>query len=520
MVDYDVAVIGGGISGLAALKSFLDKNLSVICLEKSDDIGGLWNFSENGYGVMRFTHINVSKQNYVYSDFPFPDHVPDFPHHSHMISYVRDYAEHFNLLKHISFNCIVVSIRRLPDNQWKITFDKGKYEEREGLQSVTVRNVAIATGHHSNPYIPKIPGEETYMGVMYHSVKYKCAASSGIPARKRVLVVGMGNSAVDIADNMVTQGQCHVDISARSPSWVFSPYMLGCPSDHYAIRALYMLPLTVVERIIQTMVCVLSGLPKQWGVYPLTSILRSQPTVSHTLYHHIQRGSISVKPEITSLGPGKKVSFSDGTSAWYDGIILATGYTFALPFLSKNDREHLIPGVNELNLYKNVFSPRFGHSLGLIGFVQPASGGLITMSELQSRWMAELVCGTVQLPTPTEMHNSLLEERAWERSWYYSSKRLTIQKIPVLYNDQIAEIIGAKPILLKHPTLAWSLLLSVSAFQWRLNGPNSWSGAKEMCKKIKPVPFYRYSMLVLLTILFIIFLGFLKVVVRFLSQLF
>lgn len=521
MVDYEVAVIGAGISGLAALKSFLDKNLSVICLEKSDDIGGLWNFSENGYGVMRFTHINVSKQNFVFSDFPFPDEVPDFPHHTHIMKYIRDYAEHFNLLKHISFSSIVVSIRRLPDNQWKITFDKGKYETREGLQTVTVRNVAIATGHHSNPYIPKIPGEESYMGTMYHSVKYKCAESSSIQQGKRVLVVGMGNSAVDIADNMVTQGLCQVDISARSPSWIVPPYLLGYPADHFAIRALFsLLPLHIVDHIIQTIVCVVSGLPKKWGVYPLTSILRSQITVSHTLYHLIQRGSVLVRPDISNLGPGKKVTFSDGSLGWYDGIILATGYTFNLPFLSKNDREHIMPGVNELNLYKNVFSPRFGHTLGLIGFVEPAaSGGMVTMSELQSRWMAELVCGTVHLPTPTEMQNAQLQDRSWEKSWYYSSKRNTILKIPILYNDGIAEIIGAKPVFSKNPILAWRLLLSVSAFQWRLNGPNSWNGAKEMCKKIKPVPVYHYFMLLLIAILFIILLGFLRFVFRILSQL-
>ena len=206
MVDYEVAVIGAGISGLTALKCFKDKNLSVVCLEKSDDIGGLWNFTEKGYGVMRFTHINVSKQNYVFSDFPFPDDVPDFPHHSQLLKYFRDYATQFKLMKHIWTNCIVVSIKQQTGGMWKITFDKGKYNDRLGQQSITVRNVAIATGHHSNPYIPKIPGEESYVGVLYHSMRYKCAATSGITPGKRVLVVGMGNSAVDIADNQVTQG--------------------------------------------------------------------------------------------------------------------------------------------------------------------------------------------------------------------------------------------------------------------------------------------------------------------------
>ena len=56
-VDFDCAVIGAGVSGLVATKTFIEKGLSVLCLEKSSDVGGLWNFSEEGYGVMRFTHM-------------------------------------------------------------------------------------------------------------------------------------------------------------------------------------------------------------------------------------------------------------------------------------------------------------------------------------------------------------------------------------------------------------------------------------------------------------------------------
>ena len=110
MADYEVAVIGAGISGLAAVKCFLDRGLRVVCLEKGPDIGGLWNFTNQGYGVMRFTHINVSKQNYVFSDFPFPEEVPDFPHHSQILKYLRSYVEHFSLGKHIWRNCPVSSI--------------------------------------------------------------------------------------------------------------------------------------------------------------------------------------------------------------------------------------------------------------------------------------------------------------------------------------------------------------------------------------------------------------------------
>ena len=392
---------------------------------------------------------------------------------------------------------------------WTVTYERGKMREKCSLH---VRHVAIATGHHSTPNLPRFPGQESFVGQVLHSVRYKCAASSGIAPGSRVLVVGMGNSAVDIADNLVTQGQCRVEISARSPTWVFSPYVLGRPCDHYATRALYTLPLHIVEKIVQTLMCLILGLPAQWGVYPCSSILRAQPTVSHTLYHHIQRGSVALRPHITSLGPKKKIAFSDGSTDWYDAVVMATGYTFSLPSLHKDVREHVMRGENEVNLYKNVFSPRYGHSLGFIGLVQPSSGGLVTMSELQARWMAELVAGSAHLPTPDQMQRAIDQDRSWERSWYYNSKRLTIQKIPVLYNDEIADLIGCKPRVSAHPTLAWNLLLSASAFHWRLDGPGKWKGAEEMVRRIKPVPFYHYTALFLLTLVAIFVLGLLRCV--------
>lgn len=507
-VDFDCAVIGAGVSGLVATKTFLEKGLSVVCLEKSSDVGGLWNFSEEGYGVMRFTHINVSKNNYVYSDFPFPDDTPDFPHHSDMMEYLRSYCRRFNLLDYILTDCIVVNIEPVGE-LWKINFEKGKFQSYQGSKSITVRHVAVATGHHTNPSIPTIKGESTYTGIMFHSLKYKCATSSEILG-KRVLVVGIGNSAVDVADNAVTEGRCPVTLSVRTPAWIFSPYLFGCPMDHYATRAIYTLPLRAVEMIVQTLICLVQGLPEKWGLFPQHPILRSQPTVSHTLLHHIQRGKIKLKPEIANIGPGKRVVFTDGTEAAYDVICLATGYTIGVPFVKKCVRDDIVVDSNEINLYKNVFSPKYGHSLGFIGFIQPSSGGLMTCSEMQSRWMAELAVGAVSLPDSRTMQNVINSDKQWERSWYYKSKRLTIQKTPLLYNEEIADMIGCKPQLFKDLSLTWNLLFTVSAFQWRLFGRSSWAGAKAACLKIQPVPFYHYSAIFLLALLGIILLGFIK----------
>ena len=53
----DVVVIGAGISGIVTAKCLLDAGLSVVVLERTGEVGGLWTFRENDYGVMRFTHM-------------------------------------------------------------------------------------------------------------------------------------------------------------------------------------------------------------------------------------------------------------------------------------------------------------------------------------------------------------------------------------------------------------------------------------------------------------------------------
>ncbi len=79
-------------------------------LEKSNDIAGLWRYREDDYGVMNFTHINVSKYNYCFSDHPFPTGSVDYPHHTQMYDYVKSYVEKHHLYENIQFNHEVIQI--------------------------------------------------------------------------------------------------------------------------------------------------------------------------------------------------------------------------------------------------------------------------------------------------------------------------------------------------------------------------------------------------------------------------
>ncbi|KAL3846575.1 hypothetical protein ACJMK2_017551 [Sinanodonta woodiana] len=517
-IETEALVIGAGISGLTAAKCMRDAGFNVTVLERSEEVGGLWTFRENDYGVMRCTHINVSKYNYCFSDFPFPDNVPDYPHNTDMAQYIRDYMIHFKLDKLIKFNTKVFKIER-QGNNWHVTT---KHVTRSGENDLfgdettvyVAKYVAIATGHHAEPSYAKFLGQDSFKGQIIHSVKYKDVRTNKME-EKRVLVVGIGNSAVDIATELASTGRCKpVYISTRSGAWVIPNYIFGYATDLYACRMFFMLPRMLAEFVFETVIKLLYGNPRRWKLNPKMSALQTQPTVSPTLIHHIQRGQIKIVPNIQRI-EGSRVYFIDGQSAEFENIIMCTGYKIDLPFLSEDLRQKVLDSDNNsIKLYKNVFCPAIDPTLAFIGFVQPASGGVLTMSEIQARWFAEVCKGRVQLPSITQMEASIRDEKMQNAERYYHSARHTIQKDPILYNDEIAAMFGVKPEIWKHPTLAWRLLLSsCGAYQWRLQGPNSWAGAPDAVRKVPITDLMHYGGIAVLVLLGILILFILSVIV-------
>lgn len=424
-----------------------------------------------------------------------------------MIDYIKSYAKRFGVNEHISFNTKVVKIERDPTG-WKLTSLKVDYDgmQQSEYKETFVKFVAIATGHHTTPRMPYFEGQETFNGRIFHSVDYKDAITNGLVGKK-VVVVGIGNSAVDVAVNVTELGgEKPITIATRSGAWIIPNYIQGYPADHYACRLFFWLPWSLSNFVFELLVQSVLGSPWRWNLNPKMHARQTQPTVSPTLIHHIQRRSIAVKPNIVAL-KGDKVIFTDGSETVADAVVCCTGYSIDLPFLDSNIKDLVVEeSTNKIKLFKNVFAPEIGPSLAFIGFVQPASGGLLSISETQARWFSELCKGTIKLPTAEKMRQEFKQDQQKNESIYFASARHTIQQDPMVYNDEIASYFGAKPQLWKHPSLAWNLIVGSSgAAQYRLQGPHKWNRAKEVVRSVPITPLMHYGAIsVLLLPLFII----------------
>ncbi|XP_072919676.1 flavin-containing monooxygenase 5-like [Hemitrygon akajei] len=478
-----VAIIGAGASGLACIKCCLDEGLEPVCFEKSNDIGGLWNFREDvtdgRASIYKSLIINTSKDMMAYSDFPVHEDYPNYMHHSKIMEYFRLYAAHFNLLKYIRFATSVSSITQQADFSTTGQWDVVTSDTEGNLETTTFDAILVCVGHHADPYLPldTFPGIEKFKGQHMHSKEYKDPQKF---EGKRVVVVGIGNSGVDLSVE-ISQLAKQVFLSTRRGAWVITRVAeSGYPADLTFTRRFYgllisFLPELLIRRSINSRFD-----HGNYGLQPSHSFYSQHPTVNDDLPNRILSGRVLVKPNVKQLTESAAI-FEDDTMEDIDTIIFATGYSFAFPFLNESvikvNRNHAL-------LYKNVFPPQLEQpTLAIIGLVQPL-GAIMPISEMQARWATRVFKGLVKLPSVNNMMADILEKKENMAKRYVSSQRHTIQVDFIPYMDEIAELIGVKPnirhLLLTDPQLAFQVFLGpCTPFQFRLMGPGKWPKARE-----------------------------------------
>ena len=269
-------VIGAGVSGLTACKALSDFGVPLTCFEASDEVGGNWYFENPNElsSAYRSLHIDISKPSISFRDFPMPDRYPDYPHHTHIFEWLRDYADAFALRDHIRFRSPVQRAERGPEGGWRITLEGGAQECFDAL--------LVCNGHHWNPRYPDFPG--SFDGPVIHSHEYIDPSTPLDLYGKRVLVVGIGNSAVDIVSELARKTVSDtVFLSTRSGAYVVPKYIFGRPADQ-VVKTNPRISVTLQRRMARALPRIFSGRMEDFGLpTPNHNFLDAHPTVSSEL---------------------------------------------------------------------------------------------------------------------------------------------------------------------------------------------------------------------------------------------
>ncbi|HXR31223.1 MAG TPA: NAD(P)-binding domain-containing protein [Solirubrobacterales bacterium] len=413
-----VCVIGAGSSGIAACQVLNASGISFDCFEKGSEVGGNWRYeNDNGMSsAYRSLHINTSRGLMAYRTYPMPDDYPDYPNHFQIARYFDDYVDHFGLREKIHFRTEVKSVAPA-EGEWEVTV-----EDRDGrTETHRYRAVLVANGHHWNPRWPEppFPGSEEFEGEQLHVHHYREPA---VLEGKRVLVLGIGNSATDIAVEASRIAE-RTFLAMRRGAYVMPKYLNGKPTDEAASKLLTLMPLPVQRFVLARMLGLTAGDMTAYGLpKPDHKLLEAHPTVSAELLSRLGHGDVEVKPNLDRFAGGRTVRFVDGSAEEIDLVVYCTGYKISFPFFDEN---LVLARDNRLPLYRRVVSVEHP-GLYFIGFIQPL-GAIMPLAEAQAEWVADLLGGRGTLPSPVEMQAEIETTEAKMRKRYVASKRHTIQ---------------------------------------------------------------------------------------------
>uniref|UniRef100_A0A8D0DP86 Dimethylaniline monooxygenase [N-oxide-forming] n=1 Tax=Salvator merianae TaxID=96440 RepID=A0A8D0DP86_SALMN len=479
-----VAIVGAGVSGLASIKCCLDEGLDPTCFEKSDDIGGVWRFTEyveeGRPNLYKSLMSNTCKEMSAFTDFPYPEDFPVFLPHAKLLEYLRMYTKHFDLRKHIQFKTAVISIRKHPDfsatGQWDVI------TETNGKQtSATFDAVMVCIGYLTDPSLPlsSFPGIDRFNGQYFHSRDYK---TPEVFKDKRVLVVGMGNSGVDIAVEAMRTAK-KVMISTGRGAWVLSRvFDNGYPWDMvFLTRFLNIvrnsLPGRITTRLIESRA-------SQWfnhANYGLNGSRFLEPVINDELPAGIITGKVTVRPSVKEFKETSVVFENTPDAEEVDVVVFATGYKASFPFID----DSVIKVENKhASLFKYIFPPLLEKpTLAVIGFLRPL-GAVMPVVEIQARWVTRVFKGSCKLPSIKTMMEEINEKKKNKKNWFGLSFDEVLKTDSIVYVDQIASLIGIKPsipaLFLKDPELAMKIFFGpCTSYQYRLTGPGKWEGARK-----------------------------------------
>jgi dimethylaniline monooxygenase (N-oxide forming) len=415
-----VCIIGAGSSGIAACQVLHARGIPFDCFEMGSSVGGNWRY-KNDSGVSsayRSLHAKSSRRGMQFAAFPMPDDYPDYPSHWMIVKYLDDLVDHFGFRGEIRFRTEVTRATPATDGCWRVTVrhrDTGARETRQ------YGSVLVANGHHWDPRYPEpaFSGIETFAGEQVHSREYRTPAPF---AGKRVLVVGAGNSACDVAIDCAPVA-ARTLLAMRRGAHIIPKYLLGRPTDHLTLTPIGLkVPLALKRSVVGLLVRAAQGDVTRYGLpRPAHRLLSGPLTVTDGLLDMLERGKIVVKQGIDRFD-ADIVRFADGSAEQVEVVICCTGYRVSFSFL---DQSLISFGDTGIPLYLRVVPPQLP-GLYFIGLVQPI-GAIMPLAEAQSHWVADLIQGNARLPSVQTMTREIARYQASIAKRYAPASRPAIQ---------------------------------------------------------------------------------------------
>lgn len=281
----DTLVIGAGPAGLASSRALALTGIRHLVLERGSQPGQTW---ANLYDSLV---LHTARPLSTLPGLPFAKGTRLFPTRQDFVAYLEEYAKRFTVP--LRTNAAVTDLRRV-SNTWRAQLASGS--------DVEARSVVVATGIASNPHRPRLRGQSRFGGHIIHSAEYRR------PDRfhgQRVLVIGAGNSGVDIAFDLAAAG-VDVILAGRRRSAMVPLTIAGIPSHYFGFA---LAPFFTRK-----------GCPRP-------------PIIGTRLGAGLRADAIGWRSkliELTETG----ARFDDGEASSIDTMILATGYRPAVGFLN------------------------------------------------------------------------------------------------------------------------------------------------------------------------------------------
>ena len=417
-----IGIIGAGVGGLIAAKTFLEEGFDCEVFEMKGSLGGVW---ENGYHSLR---LQLPKESYEFLDWPMPASYPRYPSCDQIVSYLNSYARHFRVFKKIRFNCRVTKLEPQPDNKGWVVCCHDKKDDVEFKRSFDL--VVVCNGLYSVPRIPHFTNQEKFKGRIVHSSLFE---EPELAKTSKVVVVGFGKSALDRAEDAAQRAE-QVTLVFRQPHWPVPQKFLGLLNSKFlvsrfmsAFLPLYQHPGIWERRLhdhggwlvwgfwrAMEWVLRIQFRLKSAGVLPDSKLVQDMFTgdfvASPSIYSLIHKGRIKTKRASIREFTPEGVELDNGEHLDADIVVMGTGWEYdcsALPEALQSTLED-----DGLYLYRHILHPECPR----IAFIGMASTFNNSLSDyLEVRWLVALLKGDISLPDGTQMLREIEQMKTWKR---------------------------------------------------------------------------------------------------------